>query len=154
MAKKESDTKEEKLDVNKLKQELSEYIDKKIKDQYAEEIEKSKRRVIKRKNKKILIRNIIILILIAIIIYLLYLLNTLDYFDKYFYCSDIKRKKEVIYQPEISSLMYYENGILHQTEYNIWGKLIKKNFFFEAIKCIDEYYLKQNIYTSLNKDRD
>ena len=71
-------------------------------------------------------------------------------FDKYFYCSDIKRKKEVIYQPEISSLMYYENGILHQTEYNIWGKLIKKNFFFEAIKCIDEYYLKQNM--SLHED--
>ena len=71
-------------------------------------------------------------------------------FDKYFYCSDIKRKKEVIYQPEISSLMYYENGILHQTEYNIWGKLIKKNFFLEAIKCIDEYYLKQNM--SLHED--
>ena len=87
MAKKVTEKKEvqeEKLDVKKLKKELSEYIEKEIKDRYSEEIEKSKRRVIKRKNKKILVRNIIIILLSAIIIYLLYLLNSLDYFDKYF----------------------------------------------------------------------
>ena len=71
-------------------------------------------------------------------------------FDKTFYCSDIKREEKPIYQPELSNLMYYENGYLHQSEFNIWGKLIKRKVFMEAIKDIDEYYLNQNM--SLHED--
>lgn len=84
MAKKESEIKEEKIDLKKLKKELSDYIDKEIKDKYNEEIDKANKRVVKRKNRKILVRNILIVILLGIILYLLYLLNKVDYFDKYF----------------------------------------------------------------------
>ena len=65
-----------------------------------------------------------------------------DYF-KSFYCSNKKRKTEPIYQPELSSLMYYEDNILHQSEFNIWGKLIKRDTFLEGIKSIDNYYIGQ-----------
>ena len=62
-----------------------------------------------------------------------------------FYCSDIKRTDKIIYQPELSSLMYYENGTLHQSEFNVWGKLIKREIFLETLKKIDKYYLNRNM---------
>ena len=71
-------------------------------------------------------------------------------FFKSFYCSNKKRKTKPIYQPELSSLMYYEDNILHQSEFNIWGKLIKRYTFLEGIKSIDKYYLNQNM--SLHED--
>ena len=46
--------------------------------------------------------------------------------------------------------MYYEDNILHQSEFNIWGKLIKRDTFLEGIKSIDKYYLNQNM--SLHED--
>ena len=41
--------------------------------------------------------------------------------------------------------MYYENGYLHQSEFNVWGKLIKKETYLETLKNIDEYFLNQNM---------
>ena len=60
-------------------------------------------------------------------------------------CSDIKRKEDIIYQPELSNLMYYEKGYLHQSEYFIWGKLIKKQVYLDTLKNIDKYFLEQNM---------
>ena len=71
-------------------------------------------------------------------------------FNNSFYCNIIKRKSEIIYQPELSSLMYYEDGYLHQTEYHVCGKLIKRNIFLETIRSIDNYYLNQSM--SLHED--
>ena len=67
-----------------------------------------------------------------------------DFFNS-FYLSDKKRNEEIINQPELSSLMYYENGYLHQSEFNVWGKLIKKETYLETLKNIDEYFLNQNM---------
>ena len=53
--------------------------------------------------------------------------------------------EKLIYQPELSSLMYYENGNLHQSEYFIWGRLIKKEVYLETLKNIDEHFLSQNM---------
>ena len=72
-----------------------------------------------------------------------------DYY-KTFYLSDKERKEEIIYQPELSSLMYYEGGYLHQSEYNIWGKLIKRTTYLQTLESIDNYYLNQNM--SLHED--
>ena len=69
---------------------------------------------------------------------------------KSFFCSNINRTEKIMYQPEISSLMYYEKGFPFQTEFNLWGKLIKRETFMETIKSIDEYYLSQNM--SLHED--
>ena len=62
-----------------------------------------------------------------------------------FSCSDIKRSEEIIHQPELSNLMYYENGYLHQSEFFIWGKLIKKQTYLDTLKNIDKYFLEQNM---------
>jgi hypothetical protein len=41
--------------------------------------------------------------------------------------------------------MYYEKGYLSQSEYFIWGKLIRRNIFIEAINSIDKYFLNQHM---------
>jgi len=66
-------------------------------------------------------------------------------FNKSFYCSNLNRTNKIIHQPELSSLMYYENGVLHLSEIFIWGKLIKRKTFLETLKNIDEYYLNQKM---------
>ena len=60
------------------------------------------------------------------------------------------RSTEPIYQPQLSNLMYYEKGYLHQTEFLIWGKLIKREVFKEVIDGIGEYYYNQHM--SLHED--
>ena len=70
-----------------------------------------------------------------------YLLNVYKY-EYYGYIHN----STILYQPELSNLMYYEypDKIL-QTEYNLWGKLIKRSVFLEIFKKIDKYYLEQHM---------
>ena len=72
-----------------------------------------------------------------------------DYYRN-FYLMTTDRTIEPIYQPNLSNLMYYEKGYLHQTEFIIWGKLIRNSVFKEVINSISEYYLNQHM--SLHED--
>ena len=67
------------------------------------------------------------------------------YFDKSFWASDTNHSTTPIYQPDLSNFMYYEKGYLSQSEYFIWGKLIRRNIFIETINNIDKYYLNQHM---------
>ena len=75
--------------------------------------------------------------------------------DNYFRYDEygFKHKTSIITQPELSKLMYYEyekkNKTL-QTEYNLWGKLIKREIFLKILENISEYYLNQHM--SLHED--
>ena len=71
-------------------------------------------------------------------------------FYNYFYLITADRTTEPIYQPKLSELMYYEKGYLHQTDFVIWGKLIKKEVFKEVVNSISYYYLNQHM--SLHED--
>ena len=84
MAKTKKDTKEEKQDLTQIKQELEEYIDSKIKTSFNEEVDKANKKLIREKNKKIIFRNIIIVLLLVIMGFLTYLLYKDHYFDKFF----------------------------------------------------------------------
>ena len=57
-----------------------------------------------------------------------------------------KHNTKILYQPDLSNLMYYEypDKIL-PTEYNLWGKLIKKKVFISILQVIDKYYLEQHM---------
>ena len=57
-----------------------------------------------------------------------------------------KHNTTILYQPDLSNLMYYEypDKIL-QTEYNLWGKLIKRTVFMAILEEIDKYYLEQHM---------
>ena len=60
------------------------------------------------------------------------------------------RKTTPIYQPELSYLMYYYRGYLRQTDWHVWGKLIKRDVLYKTLDSIDDYYLKSNM--SVNED--
>lgn len=81
--KKIEDSKET-INVEEIKKELKDYITIEIKNGFNEELEKSNKRLIREKNKKILSKNITIIVLSLIIIFLLYLLYNDNYFNKYF----------------------------------------------------------------------
>lgn len=99
--KKVNTKKEEKevINVDKIKEELTDYVNKEIKKGFNEQVEKVNKKLIREKNKKILFRNIIILILIALVGFLLYLLYDINYFDQFFKSStnttEVVEKKEV-----------------------------------------------------------
>jgi glycosyltransferase involved in cell wall biosynthesis len=69
--------------------------------------------------------------------------------ERYSYYS-YDRNTTPIYQPELSSLMYYYNGTLFQTDFHVWDKLIKREALIRALKSIKQYYLKQHM--SINED--
>lgn len=75
---------EEKIDGDKIKEELEHYVDEKINKTFIEELDKANRRLIREKSRKIIWKNIVILILLALCGFLLYLLFSNNYFDKYF----------------------------------------------------------------------
>ena len=56
-----------------------------------------------------------------------------------------KKEKRNNNQPELSNLMYYENGYLHQSEFFIWEKLIKKQAYLDTLKKIDKYIIQNKI---------
>jgi glycosyltransferase involved in cell wall biosynthesis len=70
-----------------------------------------------------------------------HLLNAYKY-DNYGYIHN----STIINQPQLSDLMYYEypDKIL-QTEYNLWGKLIKRNVYLKILEIIDKKYLEQHM---------
>ena len=79
---------EEKADGDKIKEELERYVDEKINKTFIDELDKANRRLIREKSRKIIWKNIVILILLALCGFLLYLLFSNNYFDKYFNKND------------------------------------------------------------------
>ena len=70
------------VNLDSIKKELTKYIDDQIKANFNEEVEKANKRLIREKNKKIVFRNIVILILIGIIGFLLFIMYRNGYFSK------------------------------------------------------------------------
>ena len=50
---------------------------------------------------------------------------------------------KIVEQPELSTIMFYEKGVLEQTNYFIWGKLFKRKVFLKAIDKLGEYFRNQ-----------
>ncbi len=76
--------KKEEIDLTKVKEELTDYIDLQIKKSFKEELERTYNKIIREKKRRLFFKNIIILILLCVIIFLLYILYTNNYFNKYF----------------------------------------------------------------------
>ena len=78
----EKKEKKENIDMDSVKQELTEYIDKTIKKEFIAELEKSYKRTIREKNKKIIIKNMFITGLLFIIVCFVFIMNKNDYLSK------------------------------------------------------------------------
>ena len=98
------------VDTNAMKKEVMDYVDlemdkrieksvtEKVKKEFLEEIDKANRRLIREKNRKILIKNIFLLLFFALILFLTYLLYTEQYFDQFFH--PVESKEEVVEKTE------------------------------------------------------
>ena len=56
-----------------------------------------------------------------------------------------KLESRPIYQPELSTYIFYGLGDLHLHEFTMWNKLIKREAFIRALNDIDSYYLNQHM---------
>ena len=56
----------------------------------------------------------------------------------------IEYEDYVISQPILSDIMFFNKDLIGQTQYQLAGKIIKKNIFLEACKNMDNYYIEQN----------
>ena len=54
-----------------------------------------------------------------------------------------KLKSEVIYQPKLSSYIFYGLGYLKQIDFNLSNKFIKRETFIRTINAMNKYYLNQ-----------
>lgn len=54
-------------------------------------------------------------------------------------------KSEAIYQPKLSSYIFYGLGYLKQIDFNLSNKLIKREAFIRMLNSMNEYYLKQHM---------
>ena len=169
--------KEEPIDVKKLEKNLKKYVD----DAISDEMDKTSRKFLREKNRKIFYKNIVILILIAIIGLLVYLLYKEDYFDKYFCdkCEEIVvvennetvvNENETVKEPTLDELIDKYSYLLDNININeesIYlkdyydGKLTSElknylslnNMNFKNFEIEEDYNLinESDIKTSYNK---
>ena len=70
-------------ELNKLKEELTKYIDESIDETFIKKIDNANKSVLREKSKKILSKNILITFLLLVIVSLLYIMNSEGYFLRY-----------------------------------------------------------------------
>lgn len=71
------------IDTESIKSELKEYVDEQINKTFIDELDKANRKLIREKNRKIIWKNIFIIILLLIIGFLLFVMYHYDFFDKF-----------------------------------------------------------------------
>ena len=59
-------------------------------------------------------------------------------------------KSKPIYQPELSTYIFYGKGTLTQIDFNISNKFIKREAYIRALNSINKFYL--NIYMTFSED--
>ena len=146
MAKNTKNEEEKKIDLEDIKQELKDYVDIKIKNGFTEELEKSNRRLIREKNKKIIFRNFIIIVLLVIIGLLIYLLYSNKYFHKLF--NDSSDKTIVIENKESKEEVKEEKKLTLEELINKYSYLLDSIVISEKCDYIEDYY-KGNLTNEL-----
>ena len=148
----------ENIDLEKIKEELTDYVDLKIKKEINEEIEKANKRVLREKNKKIMFRNVVIIILFLIIIFLLYLLNSVGYFAK-FVNKEKMEENEIVEKQEEKSDDNKKEEIVKPTLEELKAKyanLLDYYYVNENSKYLNDFYggnlsLELKKYMALNE---
>ena len=95
-----------KVDVESIRNELKNYVDEKVNKTFFDELDKTNKKLIREKSRRLFWKNIIIIILLLIIGFLVYLLYSNNYFDKYFNkdtkIEEKEEKNEVTPTPEVT----------------------------------------------------
>ena len=89
-----------KVDTESIKNELKGYVDDRVNQVFFDELEKTNKKLIREKSRRILWKNIFIIILLLIVGFLTYLLYSNNYFDKFFNKDTPTEEKEEKKEPE------------------------------------------------------
>lgn len=135
MAKNNTEEKKETIDLKKIKKELTDYVDEQIKKNSSSELEKANKRLIKEKNKKILVKNIVIIFLIVLVCFLIYLLYGTGYFNK-FLVEDTNNETKVI---EDSKEVVNDNKVETKTDEATLDELKEEYSMY-----LDNIYISEN----------
>ena len=57
-------------------------------------------------------------------------------------------ENKIIYQPELSTFLFYGKGKLLQIDFNVSNKFIKRKAFIRALNSVNKYYLNQYMITA------
>ena len=87
---------EEKIDTESIKRELKEYVDEQVNKTFFDELEKSNKKLIREKSRKIFWKNIFILLLLLVIGGLLFLMYRNGDFDRFFNKNNNIEEKEKV----------------------------------------------------------
>jgi len=60
-----------------------------------------------------------------------------------------KKYDKIVTQPELCSIMFYEDNYLYLIMFYLWGKLIKRKVFVETIEKLGHY---KNVHMTLHED--
>lgn len=129
------------IDLN-LKKELKEFIDTQLKKDLIQEVEKANKKIIKEKNKKILQKNIIIVLLLGVIALAGYQLYELDFFARFFvkdYNPKTEEKKKENAKEEIEEKEEKKEPTLEELKEK-YEKLLDPIIISTNSKYLEEYY--------------
>ena len=74
----------------------------------------------------------------------------LSYGNTFFGFITDKLEKKEIFQPELSTYIFYGLGFLFQIDYNIWNKFIKREALIRSLNALDKKFI--NIYMTCHED--
>ena len=136
-----------------LTRELNDYIDRKITLAVSKEIEKTNKKIIRAKTRKIIFRDIIIILLLALCIYFAYLLKNAHYFDKYFIDDNNKQTEEITpktdiinptnekpKEPTLDELTKEYGSLLNNLYLNEKSEYIKNLYTYEFTPEVKQYF--------------
>ncbi len=152
---------------NHLKKELIGYVDEKIKQEFLDELGKSHKRVIKEKNKKILYKNISIILLLGIIVFLTYQLYELNYFNQFFVKEETKtieerpkESKEIVQEeeeklPSLEELKAKYESLLTPYCFNSQSNYLKDFYEGKLSSEIKHYFVMNHLdFNSFEQEED
>lgn len=126
---------EEVVDVETIRKELKDYVDERVNQTFIDELDKSNKKLIREKNKKILWKNVVIVLLLLIIGFLVYLLYTNNYFDKVFNKENPIEEKENKENKEKETPKDKKEEVKEPSQ-----EELKKTY----AKLLDNYYVTDN----------
>lgn len=127
------------INVDSLKDELKDFITLEIRKEFNTEVEKTNKRLIKEKNKRLIFKNIIILFLIVLIGFLLYLMYNDGYFKRLF-----NKNSEIIDTSNISKDKENKNDVPDEKELEKEKKKTQEELKREYSYLLDDIYINEN----------
>ncbi len=132
------DKAKEEIDLENIKNELKDYVDIRIKNEFESEVTNINKKIVSEKNRRLFFKNVIIFILLIIIGFLVFLLYKEDYFDRD--KSNVKNNLNNNTEVNINDTNTNEENITLKQLISNYSYLLDNIFINENSEYINDYY--------------